>query len=54
MDPKKYSKNEMERVIRRYTVELQKYKFIGPGIDVPGPEAGSDEHTMDTMKDTYL
>ena len=26
---------------------------MGPGRDVPGPEEGSDQHTMDIMKDTY-
>ena len=42
MNPKHYSTKEMDRVVRRYTVELQKYKFMGPGRDVPGPEEGSD------------
>lgn len=53
MDPKKFSKNEMERAIRRYTLELAKYNFIGPGIDVPGPDVGTGEWHMDIMKDTY-
>jgi len=53
MDPKKFSKNEIERVIRRYTIELAKYNFIGPGIDVPGPDVGTGEWHMDIMKDTY-
>lgn len=54
MDPKKYSKKEIERVLRRYTVELCKYNFIGPGQDVPGPDVGTGEWHMDLMKDTYL
>jgi glutamate dehydrogenase (NAD(P)+) len=53
MDPKKFSKNEIERVMRRYTIELAKYNFIGPGIDVPGPDVGTSEWHMDIMKDTY-
>ena len=53
MDPKQFSKTEMERVIRRYTLELAKYNFIGPGIDVPGPDVGTGEWHMDIMKDTY-
>lgn len=28
-DPKKYSKNEIDRVTRRYTLELAKKNFIG-------------------------
>lgn len=53
MDPRKFSKAEMERAIRRYTMELAKYNFIGPGIDVPGPDVGTSEWHMDIMKDTY-
>ena len=39
--------------MRRYTVELTKYNFIGPGIDVPGPDVGTTTWHMDKMKDTY-
>jgi len=53
MDQSKYSKTEVERVMRRYTMELAKYNFIGPGIDVPGPDVGTGEWHMDIMKDTY-
>lgn len=54
MDPKKYSKKEIERVLRRYTIELCKYNFIGPGQEVPGPDVGTTEWHMDIMKDTYM
>ena len=53
MDVTKFSDAEIERVLRRYTIELAKYNFIGPGVDVPGPEYGSNEWHMDIMKDTY-
>ncbi len=39
--------------MRRYTIELVKYNFIGPGRDVPGPDVGATEWHMDKMKDTY-
>ena len=42
IDPKKYSKNELERVTRRYTLELIKKGFIGPAIDSLGPDMGTD------------
>lgn len=48
-----YSKAEVERIVRRYTIELAKYNFIGPGIDVPGPDVGTTTWHMDLMKDTY-
>jgi glutamate dehydrogenase/leucine dehydrogenase len=54
MDTTKFSEAEIARVLRRYTIELVKYNFIGPGVDVPGPEYGSNSKHMDIMKDTYL
>lgn len=53
MDQNKFSKNEVERVLRRYTIEMAKYNFIGPGRDVPGPDVGTGTWHMDMMKDTY-
>jgi len=53
VDPSAYSQGEIERLIRRYTIELTKYNFIGPGIDVPGPDVGTTTWHMDKMKDTY-
>ena len=53
MDPKKFSKNEIERVLRRYTIEMAKYNFIGPSNDVPGPDVGTGTWHMDIMADTY-
>ncbi len=54
IDPRKYSKGELHRVTRRYTLELAKKNFIGAGIDVPGPDLGTGEWTMNCMKDTYI
>ena len=53
IDPKKYSERELHRVTRRYTLELAKKNFIGAGIDVPGPDLGTNEQIMNCMKDTY-
>ena len=53
MDPKNYSKNETERILRRYTLEMAKYNFIGASIDVPGPDVGTNTWHMDMMADTY-
>lgn len=53
MNPREYSKQETERIIRRYTLELAKYNFIGSSIDVPGPDVGTNTWHMDIMADTY-
>jgi glutamate dehydrogenase (NAD(P)+) len=53
INPSKYSERELKRITRRYTIELSKKNFIGAGIDVPGPDLGTNESTMNCMKDTY-
>lgn len=53
LDPTKYSKNEIERIFRRYTIELSKYNFISPAMDVPGPDVGTGTWHMDVMKNQY-
>jgi glutamate dehydrogenase (NAD(P)+) len=53
IDPRQLSKAELERVTRRYTMELIKKGFIGPAVDCLGPDMGTNEQVMTWIKDTY-
>ena len=50
-NPRVLSTGEIERLTRRYTVELR--GMIGPQEDIPAPDMATDEQTMAWMMDTY-
>ncbi|MBD0328567.1 MAG: Glu/Leu/Phe/Val dehydrogenase [Thermoleophilia bacterium] len=49
--PKELSEDELERLTRRFTVEL--VSVIGPQEDIPAPDMATNEQTMAWMMDTY-
>ncbi|MDP4608537.1 MAG: Glu/Leu/Phe/Val dehydrogenase, partial [Burkholderiaceae bacterium] len=51
IDPRNYSKGELERVTRRYTSEIG--IIIGPSKDIPAPDVNTNEQVMAWMMDTY-
>ncbi len=53
VSPRSYNAEQLERITRRYTVELVRKNFIGPGIDVPAPDYGTGSREMAWILDTY-
>ena len=50
-DPAKLSPNEVQSMTRRFTAEI--LNFIGPDVDVPAPDMGTNEQVMAWIMDTY-
>jgi glutamate dehydrogenase (NAD(P)+) len=51
VDPRTLSPGELERLSRRYIQEI--IPFVGPDIDIPAPDVGTNEQVMGWMADTY-
>ena len=51
VDPSTLSRQELQALTRRYTTEIN--MIIGPNIDIPAPDIGTDGQTMAWFMDTY-
>ncbi|HYJ25491.1 MAG TPA: Glu/Leu/Phe/Val dehydrogenase [Acidimicrobiia bacterium] len=51
VDPMQLSRAELQRVTRRFTMEI--INVIGPETDIPAPDLGTNEQVMAWLMDTY-
>lgn len=51
VDPTQLSRTEKQNLTRRFTSELG--QSIGPSVDIPAPDMGTDPQTMAWIMDTY-
>ena len=51
VDPRQLSFNELNRLTRRYTQNIE--HLIGPNRDIPAPDLGTNAQTMAWMMDAY-
>src|ERR671930_1554338 len=50
-DPAELSRHELQSMTRRFTAEI--LNFIGPEVDVPAPDMGTNEQVMAWIMDIY-
>jgi glutamate dehydrogenase (NAD(P)+) len=50
-DPVELSRHELQSMTRRFTAEI--LNFIGPEIDIPAPDMGTNEQVMAWIMDTF-
>jgi glutamate dehydrogenase (NAD(P)+) len=50
-DPQSLSDGELERITRRYISEI--FDLIGPTVDIPAPDVGTDSRVMAWVMDTF-
>lgn len=51
IDPRKHSRAEMERIVRRFAAAIA--HDVGPDYDIPAPDVGSNAQHMAWFADTY-
>ena len=53
IDPKKYERDDMERITRRFAYELIQKDYISSSTNVPAPDMGTGQREMSWIVSTY-
>lgn len=53
IDPSQFTRDEMQLITRRFTLELARKGFLSPATNVPAPDLGTGQREMAWMADTY-
>jgi glutamate dehydrogenase (NAD(P)+) len=53
INPKNYDRDELERITRRFTIQLDNRGYVSPSMNVPAPDMGTGPREMAWIANTY-